>query len=124
MGRDAAADESGWIGRYAAFPEEARGFLEADGEVAAERVGPADPPSGAAALDALVDRVRDAGMEPYAAWLTPRDVRALGFEAVRVLVPQAQPLFTGAPVFGERAKRVPESLGFEPRLDREPHPYP
>jgi ribosomal protein S12 methylthiotransferase accessory factor len=48
----------------------------------------------------------------------------MGFEAVRVLVPGAQPLFTGEPYFGERARTVPEALGFEPRLDRPIHPFP
>ena len=49
---------------------------------------------------------------------------SLGFEAVRVLVPAAQPLFTGEAYFGDRAREVPGSLGFEPRLEREPHPFP
>ena len=48
----------------------------------------------------------------------------MGFEAVRVVIPSAQPLFTGDPYFGERSRRVPESLGFEPDLDREYHPFP
>jgi ribosomal protein S12 methylthiotransferase accessory factor len=39
-------------------------------------------------------------------------------------VPAAQPLFTGEPYFGERARTVPEALGFEPRLDRPIHPFP
>jgi ribosomal protein S12 methylthiotransferase accessory factor len=48
----------------------------------------------------------------------------MGFEAVRALVPAAQPLFTDEPYFGERAERVPRELGFEPRLDRDHHPFP
>jgi ribosomal protein S12 methylthiotransferase accessory factor len=56
--------------------------------------------------------------------LTPRDVAQLGFEAVRVLVPTAQPLFTGEAFFGERAREVPPDLGFEFRPDRGHHPYP
>jgi ribosomal protein S12 methylthiotransferase accessory factor len=124
MGERRAAAEQGAIGRYAGFPEEVQRFFDAAGPVPASSVGPADPPTGADALDALLERVADAGLSPYAARLTTRDVEALGFEAVRVLVPAAQPLFTDEPLFGERARTVPESLGFEPRLDRAYHPFP
>jgi len=92
--------------------------------VDAAEVGPADPPSGAAELDAVVSRLADAGIDAYAARLTPRDVERLGFEAVRVLAPSAQPLFTGDAYFGERARDVPRELGYRPRLDRPYHPYP
>lgn len=124
MGAETAEEESAWIGRYGSFPEAAREFVAVETRVDAAAVGPDDPPSGAAELDAVIERATAAGLPPYAAWLTPRDVRQLGFEAVRVLVPEAQPLFTREPVFGDRAQTVPASLGFEPRLDREPHPYP
>jgi ribosomal protein S12 methylthiotransferase accessory factor len=124
MGPDGAAAESGAIGRYAEFPAAARSFLEVDGAVPADSVGPDAVPAGVVELDALVDRVRDAGLTPYAARLTPRDLRAVDLEVVRAVVPGAQPLFTGEPSFGERARTVPESLGFEARLDREHHPYP
>jgi ribosomal protein S12 methylthiotransferase accessory factor len=123
MGPEDAADASGWIGRYGSFPEPAREFIDVDGRVDADDVGP-HPPVGTEELDAVVERVTDTGLAPYAAWLTTRDVRTLGFEAVRVLVPAAQPLFTRDPVFTERAETVPRSLGFEPRLERDPHPYP
>ena len=83
-----------------------------------------EPPTGADELEALVARVTDAGLDPYGARLTPRDLERQGFEAVRVLVPTAQPLFTDEPYFGDRARDVPEELGFEPRLDRDHHPYP
>jgi ribosomal protein S12 methylthiotransferase accessory factor len=72
----------------------------------------------------VIGRVTDAGLDAYAARTTTRDVSELGFEAVRVLIPEAQPLFTGEPFFAERAESVPRALGFEPRLDREYHPYP
>ena len=124
MGPEDAADASGWIGRYGSFPEPAEAFLDVEGRVGAAAVGPDDPPGGTAELDAVLERVTDAGLSPYAAWLTGRDVRSLGFEAVRVLLPEAQPLFTGDPIFAERARTVPPSLGFEPRLERDPHPYP
>ncbi|ADJ15176.1 YcaO-like family protein [Halalkalicoccus jeotgali] len=123
MGPEAAGEQSGWIGRYASLPDPAREFLDVSGRVEADAVGdrslgPKDE------LGSLVERVQDVGMAPYAAWVTPSDIRTLGFEATRVLVPAAQPLFTAGPVFGERAEAVPRSMGFEPRLERDPHPYP
>ena len=124
MGPEDAASESGAIGRFADLPDEARELIDVEGGVPAAGVGPSPVPDGAAELDLLVERVRDAGLEPYAARLTPRDVAGLGFEAVRVLVPAAQPLFTGEPYFGERAAAVPRELGFEPRPERTLHPYP
>ncbi|MFC6769140.1 bacteriocin biosynthesis protein SagD, partial [Natrinema soli] len=75
-------------------------------------------------LETLCLRTVDAGLTPFAARLTTRDVEEIGFEAVRVVVPGAQPLFTDGPFFGERARTVPDDLGFEPRLERAFHPYP
>ncbi len=124
MGEDRAAEAGGEIGAHAAFPEAAREFVTPELSVPATTVGPTDPPTGNAELQALIDRVTAVGMDVYAARLTPRDVETMGFECVRVLVPEAQPLFTGEPYFGERARAVPESLGFEPRLDRTYHPFP
>ena len=124
IGREDATEASGWIGRYATFPDAARAFVDVDSSVPASSVGPDRLPTGKEELEALVERVDAVGLTPYAAWLTPRDVRSIGFEAVRIVVPEAQPLFTGRPYFGERAERVPRDLGFEPRPGREPHPYP
>jgi ribosomal protein S12 methylthiotransferase accessory factor len=124
MGPDAADEESAAIGEYADFPDPARAFVATDRTVPAASVGPDDPPTGAAELTALVERVVEADLDPYAARITPDDVELLGFEAVRVLVPEAQPLFTGDPFFAARAETVPRTLGYEPRLDRPYHPYP
>lgn len=124
MGPDAASEEGGAIGAYADFPAEARAFVDADTMVPADTVGPDPVPTGEDELSAVVDRVSDAGLDAFAARLTTRDVAELGFEAVRALVPAAQPLFTGAPYFGDRARRVPRELGYEPDLDRAYHPYP
>ncbi|WP_336364005.1 YcaO-like family protein [Halalkalicoccus salilacus] len=124
MGPEDAESASGWIGRYGSFPDSVRTFLDVDGRVDATAVGPDGSPEGGTELDAVIGRVVEAGLTPYAAWLTTRDVRDLGFEVARVLVPEAQPLFTREPVFAERARTVPRNLGFEPRPDREPHPYP
>lgn len=123
MGEAAAEEESAAIGHHAGFPAETRSFFDPDASVSAEAVG--DPElSGPDELAAVVDRVEAVGLEAYAARITTRDLAALGFEAVRVLVPGAQPLFTGDPFFGERASEVPRSMGFEPTLDGEYHPFP
>jgi len=124
MGPEQSKTEEGAIGHYADFPDAAREFVDTDGAVPAASVGPDPVPTGEAALDALVDRVTDAGLDAYAARITTPDVAALGFEAVRALVPAAQPLFVHEPYFGARAEAVPPELGYEPRLDRPFHPYP
>jgi ribosomal protein S12 methylthiotransferase accessory factor len=124
MGRADAGAEPGAIGSYAEFPPAARDLVSPATTVPAASVGPDERFEGTAELEALVDRVTGAGLDPYAARLTPRDLDALGFEAVRVLVPSAQPLFTDDAYFGERAEEVPRDLGFEPRLDRDHHPFP
>ncbi|UPV74673.1 YcaO-like family protein [Halorussus limi] len=123
-GASSAYDADGAIGRYADFPAAAREFVATETAIPAASVGPADPPAGGAELDAVLDRLADADLSAYAARLTTRDVERLGFEAVRVLVPAAQPLFTGESFFGERAREVPAELGFEFRPDRDLHPYP
>jgi ribosomal protein S12 methylthiotransferase accessory factor len=123
MGPEGARAE-GNIGEYAGFPEPVREFVDPATTVPAGSVGPVDPPTGTGELDAVLDRLDDANLRAFAARLTTRDLEELGFEAVRVLVPAAQPLFTGEAFFGERAREVPKSLGFEPRLEREPHPFP
>ena len=124
MGPEAAASEGGAIGDYAADPTPAADFLDAGATVPADSVGPTPPPTGSEELDAVIDRVTDAGLDAYAARTTTRDVASLGFEAVRVLVPDAQPLFQDDPFFGDRARTVPAALGFEPDLDRAYHPFP
>ena len=123
MGTDVAAEQSAAIGHHAGFPEATREFFDPDVTVSCEGLG--EPAlEGASELDAVVERVRAVGLDAYAARTTTRDLETLGFEAVRVLVPGAQPLFTGDSFFGERATAVPESMGFEPRLDHEYHPFP
>jgi len=124
MGPKEANAEEGAIGRYADFPEPARALLDTAGDVPARSVGPDPVPTGEAELDALVDRVVDAGLSAYAGRITTPDVAGLGFEAVRVLVPTAQPLFVDEPYFGTRAETVPPEIGYEPRLDRPFHPFP
>ncbi|KZN25813.1 bacteriocin biosynthesis protein SagD [Haladaptatus sp. R4] len=122
MGKEDAANEDGSIGRYAAFPDAAREFVAPETTIPSSSVGSAVP-EGVEELETVVSLARDA-FQVYGARLTTRDVASLGFEGARVLVPDAQPLFTGDAFFGERARTVPGELGFEPRPDREPHPYP
>ncbi|WP_313695782.1 YcaO-like family protein [Halorarum halobium] len=122
MGTEQAADEEGAIGTYAEFPGEARSFVDPSATIPAGDVG--EPASGTAELETVLGRLDDAGLDAYAARLTTRDVAKLGFEGVRVLVPAAQPLFTGEPFFGDRLGRVAASMGFEPRPDRAFHPFP
>jgi ribosomal protein S12 methylthiotransferase accessory factor len=123
MGPEAAAEEGAAIGHHADFPAVTREFFSPDVAVDAEGLGEPDL-EGTAELDAVLDRLSESGLTAYASRTTTRDVAHLGFEAVRVLVPGAQPLFTGDPFFGDRVRSVPESMGFEPDLDREYHPFP
>ncbi|WP_266078003.1 YcaO-like family protein [Haladaptatus caseinilyticus] len=122
MGPDEAANAEGSIAHYADFPEPVRAFVSPDTTIPSESVGNAVP-SGIDELHTVVSRAAEA-FSVYGARLTTRDVETLGFEAVRVLAPEAQPLFTDEAFFGERARVVPDALGFDPKLDREPHPYP
>ncbi|SNR52742.1 YcaO-like family protein [Halorubrum vacuolatum] len=123
MGPERAVDEGAAIGYHADFPEVTREFFDPDASVPVAGLG--DPErSGADELAAVLARLQEVGLDAYAARTTTRDVAALGFEAVRVLVPAAQPLFTREPFFGDRAHEVPRSMGFEPRLDAEYHPFP
>jgi ribosomal protein S12 methylthiotransferase accessory factor len=123
MGPEAAREE-GAIAEYADRPPRIEALVDPPTTIPAASVGPDSVPEGRAELDAVLERLDGAGLTAYGARLTPRDVAELGFEAVRVLIPEAQPLFTGEPYFGARAREVPEELGFEPRLDREHHPFP
>jgi len=124
MGREGAGEASGAIGHYAGRPGAATPLTDAATTVPLSSVGPDTVPEGAAELAALVARATDAGLDPYATRLTTRDLEAMGFEAVRVVCPTAQPLFFDDAYFGERAERVPDELGFAPRLDRAHHPFP
>ena len=123
MGPDAAAEQGAAIDRHADFPAETRACFDPDATVPAESLGEPEL-AGADELAAVVDRVETVGLDPYVARTTTRDLAALGFEAVRVLVPGAQPLFTGDPFFGDRASDVPRSMGFEPDLEKAYHPFP
>ncbi|WP_284014072.1 YcaO-like family protein [Halobaculum litoreum] len=126
MGPERASGEQGAIGAYADFPARVHEFVSPEVTLPAADVtddGVAGL-SGVDAVAAVVDRLGDADLDAYAARLTTRDVAALGFEGVRVLVPAAQPLFTAEPFFGERLHEVSASMGFEAEPDRAYHPFP
>jgi ribosomal protein S12 methylthiotransferase accessory factor len=124
MGEKDAGEALGEIGRYATLPDTAREFIETETVIPADSVGPDEVPEGTQELEEVLNRVTEADLSAYAARTTTRDVERLGFEAVRVVVPSAQPMCFGNVYFGERARRVPEDLGFEPELDRDHHPFP
>lgn len=124
LGRERASEAGAAVAAYADDPSPVAELTEPDPVLPAADAGPTDPPTGAAALEALLERCGAADLSVYASRTTTRDVAALGFEAVRVLVPAAQPLFVDEPYFGERARSVPAGLGYEARLDRRFHPYP
>ncbi len=124
LGPAEATEAGGEIGRYAAEPGVAESMLTAEETVPASAVGPETVPEGREELSAVLDRMAGADLAAYGAAVTSRDVERLGFTAVRVLSPSAQPLFVDEPFFGERARSVPADMGFEARLDRDFHPYP
>lgn len=124
LGREDATDAGRGVARYARNPSEVGGYFDSETTIPAGDVGPDPVPTGEAELEAVVDRLSDAGLKPTVTRLTTRDVASLGFEVVRVLVPAAQPLFVDDPFFGERARTVPRDLGYRPRLDRGYHPFP
>jgi len=127
-GSEEATDLDGAIGRYAAGEAPVEAAIATDGIVQAEQLSRRTDngaiPKGKAALETVLDAIASVGLTPYATRLTPRDLDTIDIEVVRALIPKAQPLFTGAPVFGERARTVPPTLGETPRLDRVHHPYP
>ena len=124
MGPDGAEDADGAIAHYAGRPDAAASVTETDTAVPLATIGPDSIPDPETELSMLIDRVTEAGLDPYASRLTTRDIEQMGFEAVRAVCPTAQPLFFDAPYFGQRATRVPEEMGFEPRPDRSHHPFP
>lgn len=125
MGPEQATDEGGAIGEYADFPDRVRELTHPEMIVPAASIADTTTEfTGEDALSVLVERVQNAGLTSYAARTTTHDVAALGFEGVRAVVPEAQPLFTAEPFFGDRLERVAASMGYEPRPDRAYHPFP
>ncbi len=124
MGQQRAREKEPRLARYAADGLPSTRLADPEVTVAASDVGGAGPASSNDRLATLAERVRESGMTPHVSWLTTRDLRACGFTAARVVMPEAQPLLLGTSYFGDRAREVPAALGFEPRFDRPPHPFP
>lgn len=124
MGRERADAEQGNIATFGGFPRAARSLLAFEHRVAADRIAPEGIPAGTAAVETVADHLHAADMEAYVARTTTRDVARLGLEAVRVVIPEAQPLVHDGEPVSDRLRTVPRDLGFRPRLDRGPHPYP
>ncbi|AWB27620.1 YcaO-like family protein [Halococcoides cellulosivorans] len=105
---------------YADRPPAVEDLLDPDRSVPAAGLGvDTDAP-----VESLVDRLADVDLDAYAVDLTPPDVATMGLAAARAIVPGAQPWAESDVPFGERAREVPVSMGFEPRLDRDRHPFP
>ncbi|MFW6437047.1 MAG: YcaO-like family protein, partial [Halococcoides sp.] len=117
IGRDEAA---GGHVQYADRPPAVDALLDPDRSVPAAGLGvDTDDP-----VSTLVDRLAAVDLDAYAVDITPPDVATMGLSAVRAVVPGAQPWAESDMPFGERAREVPVSMGFDPRLDRERHPFP
>ena len=124
MGHELATEEEPRIAGYADDPREASQFVDPEITVPASQLTSPVPDTPEMQVEHLASLAGAAGLTCLAASITPRDMRALGFEAVRVVIPEAQPLFTGSAYFGERARTVPSAMGYRARPDREPHPFP
>lgn len=124
LGRERADEAGKAVAKYADDPRGVRELTSVDPVLDVGDVGPEPRPTGQDAVTYLLEAIADADLSAYAARLTTRDVAHLGFEAVRVLVPRAQPLFIDSACFGDRATVVPPRLGYEPQLDRSFHPFP
>lgn len=94
-------------------------------------VDPLEGDDAQAQLDALVDRLLEGGVEPYAVDVTTEDVAELGLHVVRAVTPELCPLdvrqdacFLG----GTRLRDAPSALGLAPEaggeLNLDPHPFP
>ena len=85
-----------------------------------------------ATLDAMVERITANGGNPYAVDVTSEDVAPLGLVAVRAVVPEFHPLFSGHTIRslgGTRLWTVPQKLGYRgvetvADTNAAAHPYP
>jgi ribosomal protein S12 methylthiotransferase accessory factor len=106
------------------------GFL-LDGDARAPLRDDRAPPAADDELGVALARIAAVGLTAYEVELTPPDVGACGYHAVKVLVPGAVPLTAihGVPAVGSaRLDRVPRALGYhaalEAPLHRIPHSFP
>ena len=122
---------------YTVAPELAPHLLGVAQRVSADIALPELPswenPSPTAAIDAMVARLRARDYEAVVVDLTTPDIAALSVSAVRVLVPELQPLhgihrlpFLGGKRICEARARLgqPWTPETEAALNRYPHPFP
>ncbi|MDR9444726.1 MAG: YcaO-like family protein [Haloquadratum sp.] len=116
MGAETTAETYDGVARYASDPAPAFDALPGPGgAVAIESVLTPGPTT----LDPLIDALADEGLAAVAVSVTTGDLRAMGFEAVRALIPAAQPLFVREPYFGDRVGSDAHAVH-----TRRPHPFP
>ncbi|MDY6775711.1 MAG: YcaO-like family protein [Halobacteria archaeon] len=104
-----AADRPGSVERFVS---------ETDGALGLDEIGMGGdvPQKPLDKLDAVRERVEDAGYEVIASNITSPDVTSIGFDAVRVVVPRAQPLH-----FGLDMRRLGGDVDVS---NPDPHPFP
>lgn len=115
-------------------PQEAKRCVEpllgSPGERALSRMADRSGMDAGAALAAIVEDARRAGLDVIACDLTTPDIAALGLSVVRVVVPGMHPLFMGhrnRALGGARLYEVPRRLGhrgIERGQPDNPHPHP
>lgn len=88
-------------------------------------IGPAE------AVDTVVERVRQVGLDPILVDITTREVAEHGLHVVRAMIPGVAELYAvhGLPTYGtERYETVPKKLGFTADIHQKfnpiPHPFP
>jgi Uncharacterized conserved protein len=116
MGPEKTAATYDGVAQYAAAPEAAFDALPGPDEaVGLESIiapGPAD-------LESLIEQIAAHELDAVAVSVTTADLRVLGFEVVRAIIPTAQPLFLGEPYFGDRVSADASAIH-----TRRPHPFP
>lgn len=116
MGPATAAETYAGVARYAEDPSPAFEVLPgADEAVSLEGV----LSTGPAALDPLLAELAQQELAAVAVSVTTSDLRAVGFEVVRAIIPAAQPLFIHEPYFGDRVSPTADA-----QHARLPHPFP
>lgn len=137
LGHPAVQDQRDHLRFYCA--QDARGFVEPllaspDERPFAEVEGRPEATAGAA-LAALVQELRRAGLDVIACDLTTPDIAALGLRVVRVVVPGMHPLFMGHRNRALGGRRLREALALAGRRSGRrpgpgqpdnpyPHPFP
>lgn len=106
-----------------------RRFLSGEESVDCFNVEPLDD-DPRAEFATLVQRLEAAGFPVFLADLTSCDIRDLGFNVIRAVIPGLQPMYAGIDSLhgdARRLEQVAEWLGLERdeiRAEHEPHPFP